>query len=422
MSAYDPDFLDGFLLPLPSFAPHLDENIVRDDDLTEHYVADYVHYSLVMNGAPERRSAVYVALNVDQNKHKQTSRSNRWRIDSRIGGELQLDNAYYRNNDWDRGHMARRTTAAWGDNAIDAQRASNETFYYTNACLQHANLNQDEWLGLEDWVYGLDLDKDGKISSFSGPFYAEYDRSVHPSGHALALVPAGFFKIVCFVNQANKLEVRAFVMFQDEKALADKSGRRKYNNQTYQTTVTYIEELTGLQFEPEIYHANPMSHCDSNTHTRGPNSVNGEPVLTPELIEVAKPTDIQNTSGSRQTVKDDVVDIFISAAMVNPKGSDKGNEWIGLINLGADAIDLTGWCLSDNQDNAVAVGQVTLKPGESTVVNQLGKIRLANTGDVIKLHDDQKNRIDWVNYTEKMVKSGSPVLFLSPRDTLELDV
>lgn len=422
MSAYDPDFLDGYILPLPSFAPHLAENIVRDDDLSQHYVAEYVHYSLVINGVQERRSAAYVALNIDQRKHKKTSRSDHWRTDSRISDEFQLDNAYYRNNDWDRGHMARRTSAAWGDNAIDAQRASNETFYYTNACLQHANLNQDEWLGLEDWVYSLDLDKDGKISSFSGPFYAEYDRSVHPNGHTLALVPAGFFKIVCFVNQQDDLEVRAFVMFQDEQALADKSGRKKYNNQTYQTTVTYIEELTGLQFEPEVYHANPMLHCKVATHTKGPNTVKGEPILLPELIEVAKPADIQNTQGQRQTVKDDVVDIFISAAMVNPKDSDRGNEWIGLINLGADDIDLSGWTLSDNQDNSVGVGSITLKPGESTVVNQLGRIRLANKGDVIKLHDEQNNRIDWVNYTEKMVKSGMPVLFLSPRDTLALDV
>ena len=165
-----------------------------------------------------------------------------------------------------------------------------------------------------------------------------------------------------------------------------------------------------------------MLHCKVATHTKGPNTVKGEPILLPELIEVAKPADIQNTQGQRQTVKDDVVDIFISAAMVNPKDSDRGNEWIGLINLGAADIDLSGWTLSDNQDNSVGVGSITLKPGESTVVNQLGRIRLANKGEVIKLHDEQNNRIDWVNYTEKMVKSGMPVLFLSPRDTLALDV
>ena len=283
-------------------------------------------------------------------------------------------------------------------------------------------MNRDEWLGLEDWVYDLNLDKDGKITSFSGPFYADYDRSVHPSGHALAVVPAGFFKIVCFINTSDELEVRAFVMFQDEKALADKSGRKKYNNQTYQTTVAFIEELTGLQFEPEIYHANPMLHCTTATNILGPKVIDGEPILIPELIEVAKSADIQNTTEKRQTVKDDVVDIYISAAMVNPKGRDKANEWIALINLGAVDVDLTDWTLSDNQDKPVTIGKVILAPGESVVVKQLGSIKLNNKGDVIKLFDNQENRIDWVNYTEKMVISGAPVLFLSPRDTLDLNV
>jgi endonuclease G len=245
---------------------------------------------------------------------------------------------------------------------------------------------------------------------------------VHPSGHALAVVPAGFFKIVCFINTSDKLEVRAFVMFQDEKALADKSGRKKYNNQTYQTTVAFIEELTGLQFEPEIYHANPMLHCTTATNILGPKVIDGEPILIPELIEVAKSADIQNTTEKRQTVKDDVVDIYISAAMVNPKGRDKAKEWIALINLGAVDVDLTDWTLSDNQDKPVTIGKVILAPGESVVVKQLGSIKLNNKGDVIKLFDNQENRIDWVNYTEKMVISGAPVLFLSPRDTLDLNV
>ncbi|RDV29350.1 DNA/RNA endonuclease [Alteromonas aestuariivivens] len=422
MNAYDPNFLDGFNLPLPSFAPHLQADIVEDLDLTGAIIADYVHYSLAMNGAEERRSPVFVALNIDQNLLKKTNRTDRWRIDPRIAPEFQLDNAYYRNNDWDRGHMARRTSAAWGANTPEAQRASNETFYYTNACLQHANLNQDEWLGLEDWVYALELDKDGKITSYSGPFYADYDRSVHPSGQPLALVPAGFFKIVCFVNKQDKLEVRAFIIYQDEKALADKSGRKKYNNQVYQTTVAQIEELTGLQFEPEVYHANPMKHCTRPTNTTSERTVNGEPVLVPEMIEVAKPSDIQNEISARQTIKDDVVDIFISAALVNPRGKDRGNEWIALINLGAEDVDLTNWTLTDNQDHPVAVGNVTLAPGESVVIKQLGKIQLGNNGDVIKLYDDQGARIDWVNYTDKMVKPGVPVLFLSPRDTLDLRV
>ncbi|WP_051906353.1 DNA/RNA non-specific endonuclease [Methylomarinum vadi] len=85
-------------------------------------------------------------------------------------------------------------------------------------------------VGLEDWVYGLKLDSNGKITSFSGPFYGDFDRTIRPSGRREALIPAGFFKVVCFVNkETNKLDVRAFVIYQDEAALRDKSGRSLYN-------------------------------------------------------------------------------------------------------------------------------------------------------------------------------------------------
>lgn len=200
-----------------------------------------------------------MCLNIDQELLKSTKRSNRWRIDPRIGFENQLDNDYYVNNPWDRGHMARRASAGWGSTQRDAQYASDETFYYSNSTLQHENLNQDEWLRLEEWVYSLKLDKDGKITSFSGPIYADFDRTIRPNGRQTALIPAGFFKVVCFINKdTGKLDVRAFVMYQDAEALADKNGRKRYDNQHYQVTISEIEELTGLRFDEAIYHANPL--------------------------------------------------------------------------------------------------------------------------------------------------------------------
>ena len=318
--------------------------------------------------------------------------------------------------------MARRTSAAWGDTKRDAQHAADETFFFSNSTLQHANLNQDEWLGLEDWVYDLKLDKDGKITSFSGPFYGDFDRSIRPTGRRTALIPAGFFKVVCFINkQTQQLDVRAFVMYQDTEALADKSGRTQYDNQHYQVTITEIEELTGLRFDDAIYYANPLYYSDSNVQPE-------EHVSTvPERIEVAKPADIVAAGDQRQTIKDDVVDIFIATAMVDPAGRDAGNEWVSLINLGSESIDLSGWELSDNSDKRLLVDhrvtdavQRKLDPGQSVVVKDLRPLQLGNKGDIIKLFDKSGARIDWVNYTKAMVESGTPVVFLSPRNTLDI--
>ncbi len=422
MTGYNEAFLDGVNLPLPTFSIELDEDILRDNPkLRDGHIADYIHYSVVMNANKHRRSPVFVALNIDQNKHKKTDRSNRWKIDSRIGFENQLNNEYYKRNDWDRGHMARRTTAAWGDSGQAAQRASNETFYYSNSCLQHANLNQDEWLNLEDWVYNLSDDMDDKITSFSGPFYGELDRTIQPSGRELALIPSGFFKVVCFINkETRKLDVRAFVMYQDDEILKDKDGRKRYKNQAYQVSVSEVERLTGLQFDDAVYEGNPLYHWDRDDENSERNDRLDDLNIIdlPEAQEVNSPDDILAADTERQTVKDDAVDIYIAAAMANPEGRDRGSEWVSLINLGADTINLSNWVLKDNAGK-VTLGAVTLEPGMAHVVKDLGTIRLSNKKDVISLFDGDDARIDRVDYQPHMVKEGQPILFLQPRDTLK---
>lgn len=414
MQGYRQDFLKGIVLPLPTFSTELSQEV-----LDVGKVFDYPNYSIIMNSAQVKRSAVIVCLNIDQSNLKNTTRSDAWKIDNRIGFSHQLDNAYYASNPWDKGHMAKRTSAAQGETARDAQYAANETFYYSNSCLQHENLNRDEWRGLEDWVFDLDLDTDGKITSFSGPFYGANDRTVRPSGRETALIPAGFFKIVCFINKnTNSLDVRAFIIYQDEEALSDKKGRSRYNNQHYQVTVSEIEALTGLRFDNRIYQANPLYY--TGDHVTAEENVSH----FPENIEIAKPADILAKGQTRQTVHDDICDIFICAALVDPVGTDSGHEWVSLINLGAIEIDLAGWQLADNSDRTIPltslIDNTLLQPGCSVILRKLSPLRLSNKGDIIKLYDQQGARIDWVNYTKEMVAKGKPVLFLSPRDTLNI--
>jgi endonuclease G, mitochondrial len=88
----------------------------------------------------KRRQPIVVASNINQGKLVDIKRG-RWSTDSRVG-EFQLDNAYYVDNPWDRGHLARRSSMAWGDSKEAAKRASDGTMKYTNATLQHENLNQ----------------------------------------------------------------------------------------------------------------------------------------------------------------------------------------------------------------------------------------------------------------------------------------
>jgi endonuclease G len=416
VTGYRADFLgNGIVLPIPTFSIDLSSEVYEAGK-----VFDYPTYSLVMNGNAIKRSPLIVCLNIDQTKFQSTSRSDRWRIDPRIGAENQLDDAYYANNFWDRGHMAERMSAAWGDTAREAQIAADETFFFSNSCLQHENLNQDEWLALEDWVHTLNLDSNNKITSFSGPFYGDFDRTLQPSGHSIAKIPAGFFKVICFVNKdTGRLDVRSFIMYQDTETLNDKKGRTVYNNEHYQVTITEIELLTGLRFDDSIYHANPLYFWPDSPQP------NENVVHLPERIEVSGPGDIVASGQTRQTINDDIVDIFIAAAMVDPEGADSHREWVSLINLGSDVIDISGWTLSDSSNRTLLIDNLlvdpqtrVMNPGESVMLNDVSPILLSNTKGVITLFDANGARIDRVIYHQHMVRTGKPVVFLTPRDTL----
>ncbi|MEO1406114.1 MAG: DNA/RNA non-specific endonuclease, partial [Pseudomonadota bacterium] len=227
MIGYQSNFL-GIELPLPSFSPALVGEVLQRDTLEKDHdgvmaLAHYPHYSIAMHR--EERTALYAALNIDQALLR-TAGSRSWRIDTRIGGEFQLNNDYYKGatNLYDRGHLARRASAAWGKTASEAQRASEETYYYSNASLQHRYFNEDEWLEVENWVKDLGLDSTNRISVFSGPIFGDLSRTIKPAGRSRAVVPSAYFKVVAFIVEGGALAVRSFIVVQDREAIADRDG------------------------------------------------------------------------------------------------------------------------------------------------------------------------------------------------------
>lgn len=217
------------------------------------------------------RNACVFALprNIDQTKLKRTRRGG-WFIDDQVGKEYQLDNSYYRNNVWDRGHLARRSSAAWGDTPSAAQDASDATMCYSNAALQHSHFNQDEWLGLEDWVKDLEHDLNNKICVFSGPIYTGQDGTSRMIGSPPAQIPSAFFKVVCYIDSQKRLATRAFLLVQDRKALSSKNARtRKFDLGVYQVTIKMIEEETGLIFDNVIGKSNPAVFSPPTPDTPG---------------------------------------------------------------------------------------------------------------------------------------------------------
>ncbi|MEO0686521.1 MAG: DNA/RNA non-specific endonuclease, partial [Cyanobacteria bacterium J06649_11] len=300
---------------------------------------------------------------------------------------------------------------AWGKTQREAKRASDDTFYYPNAALQHENYNQDEWLALENWVFELNLDSNGKITVFTGPVYGDFSRTISPPGREPALIPSAFFKVVCFVNKdTNALDVRAFLMFQDEEALRDKQGNKLFNFQNYQVTITEIERLTGLEFDDEIYEKNPL-FFNENPQKREELNIKE----FPERIEVDQPSEMISKGEPRDVIIDDEVPIFIAAAMVNPSGDERESEWVSLINLSSEAVNLDGWILSDTKREPLKLNSI-LQPGEGLKINPLNPVMLSNRGGVVSLYDNQGRRVDRVHYTAKEVeREDNIVRFLSRR-------
>ena len=104
--------------------------------------------------------------------------------------------------------------------------------------------------------------------------------------------------------------------------------------------------------------------------------------------------------------------ICIIAALLNPKGEDKGLEAVTLLNTTPGAIDLTGWSLADkNKKKMVLKGSI--KAGESLKVALSGQdIELSNKGGIITLLDKKGLKVDGVSFTkEDASKEGWTVVF-----------
>ncbi len=104
--------------------------------------------------------------------------------------------------------------------------------------------------------------------------------------------------------------------------------------------------------------------------------------------------------------------VCIIAALVNPKGADKGLEALTLLNTTPAEIDLAGWSLLDkNKKKMILEGKV--RAGEALFVPLSGKdIELSNKGGIITLLDKSGLKVDGVSYTkEQASKEGWTIVF-----------
>ena len=254
-TGYDENFLgEGFTVPHPQITGAAKESVLVYNESGDS-IRDYTHFSLVMNR--ERKIAFYTAANLDGGSMVKNIKRVPWRIDETLGAANQLGGEFYKNNKLDRGHLVRRLDVVWGTNA-EAKQGNADSFNYSNASPQHKDLNQGQWLLLENWLLDRAEEQNKKLCVFTGPVFRDDD--VEYRGEK---IPADFWKIVLLQRKTDGKVAAAGFMISQKELLDDlikhKKGAPEFANDmvdkvdtsiiaVHQVPLATIEQLTSLDF------------------------------------------------------------------------------------------------------------------------------------------------------------------------------
>ena len=110
LAGYDRDFLSE-RIDVPAVGAALRDDVAATVDGQQ--IVRYTHFSLQMRAS--RRFAFWVAWNIDGGAFKALSRNGiKFVKDPRVPDDRQVGDELYRDNDLDRGHLARRADLVWG--------------------------------------------------------------------------------------------------------------------------------------------------------------------------------------------------------------------------------------------------------------------------------------------------------------------
>ena len=214
-SQYSYQIPPGKDLEIPTSATPREEQIIEHTGYTVSYnkdlkIPNWVSYELTRKET--------------QGKEK---RSDRFIADPLVKGAIAT-NADYSRSGYDKGHMAPAADMKWNSAVMK------ESFYFSNMCPQHPQLNRRSWKNLEekirDWAIA-----DSAIIIICGPIVDKHPKTI---GKNKVTVPKQFFKVILspFVKP-----VRAIgFLFDNEQATEPISS--------YTVSVDSIESLTGMDF------------------------------------------------------------------------------------------------------------------------------------------------------------------------------
>ncbi len=162
------------------------------------------------------------------------SRSDKFLPDPDLPEDVAVTTDDYKRSGWDRGHMCPAGDNRWH------WRAMQESFYMTNICPQHHNLNRGDWKELEeacrDWAQ-----QEGRIFIVCGPILYRQQHKTIGHEHRIT-VPEAFFKVI-LCPDSNPPRAIGFIY-------KNTSGNHPLDS--YVNSVDQVERITGIDFFPAL--------------------------------------------------------------------------------------------------------------------------------------------------------------------------
>ncbi|MEL6355856.1 MAG: DNA/RNA non-specific endonuclease, partial [Bacteroidota bacterium] len=208
---------------------------------------------------------------------------------------------------YDRGHLAPSADFRWSEKALS------ESYFYSNMSPQRAEFNRGGWADLEGLLRGYLYEHPGtQLYVVTGPILHE-NLPVIERGVNKVAIPEQYFKVAVDVQNRQAI---GFIL---------PNQRIPYPISSYAVSVDEVEQLTGLDFFPNLTEEATIEATFNRTHWI-PELAAGdaEPIYMPSL-----PPGHFNTVHARRHAGTGKV-VTIVGKVVSSRYSRSGNLWLNL--------------------------------------------------------------------------------------------
>jgi len=207
--------LDARMLMIPACCPDQPRQIIHHTGFSLSYNENW-------------RLPNWVAYELTRKKTSgNAKRTDRFVRDPHVTG-FSASHSDYTGSKFDRGHMAPAADMKWNETAMK------ESFYLSNICPQHPQLNRRKWKDLEEKVRDWAV-SDSAIIIVCGPLVNGKCKSI---GSGKVTVPQGYYKIILSPFRENPQGI-GFIFSNQQESKPLKN---------YVVSIDSIEKLTGIDF------------------------------------------------------------------------------------------------------------------------------------------------------------------------------